>query len=695
MAVQALEQEPWFIDERAPMHGGWIKPDPITFILDEEFLNRPNIYPRQATLIKIIFLRDDLFTDYDLKVIAEWEDSYRKTGNNGICPQVLERIAWLKEREYEWFREVLFVLGRRGGKGYVTALCMAYILWTYMGFGDPQDAFGVDRDKKLTLMCFAAKRDQAKDNVWTDIANVILGSNCFGPYVSRALGESLSVRAPKDKKRIEDMKIKGVVTAADQASFTIVPKESTLTAGRGPASFAQVYDEMAHVVNSGANRSAEDVYAAATPSLDQFGKYAAIFEPSSPWQMMGQFYENYQHSIEIDPETDFPVYPEMLMLQLTSWDIYLDWEIAHEIPLFPEGTRGDRYEYFHRAEHSEDYRTGPIDPECDEQLRPYPRMRRLKAAIQTYDDQMKRLERANPETFKVERRSHFAAALDAYLNPEKVEQIFQPWMERPEQYGPQLLVPQTGGLLAIAYKGHGDPAKVNDKFGIAVAHAEHDAQGRAHCVFDLLHHFDPSDFEGGIIDYETVDEWIWENVITKFYPEEFTFDQYNSTSSIQRLQKKIRAVHLPKRVQVFEKTTTRPYDWMVKENSKAAINLGLVHAPPVSSGEAYDRAELELRFLQKMPGDKVDHPSAGPVQSKDIADAMTECIHVLIGEQVNNFVHSDMSLAPLALAQGGITPFKGAMDQAEQDVLQRMSGFQRARNQRETGGYGRPRRGRY
>lgn len=695
MAALATEPEVWDLAVQVSAQTGFKPPDPITFILSEDYLNRPNIYPRQATLIKVIFLRDDLFTDYDLKVIEEWEESYRKTGNNGISPQILERIAWLKEREYPWFREILLVLGRRGGKGYVTALCMAYILWTYMGFGDPQENFGVDRDKKLTLMCFAAKRDQAKDNVWTDIANVILGSNCFGPYVSRALGESLSVKAPKDDDRVKKMRAKGVVSAADQASFTIVPKESTLTAGRGPASFAQVYDEMAHVVNSGANRSAEDVYAAATPSLDQFGKYAAIFEPSSPWQMMGQFYENYGHSIEIDPETGFPTYPEMLMLQLTSWDIYLDWEIAHEIPLFPEYTRGDRYEYYYPEKHDENYPVGPIDPEFDEQLRPYPRMRRLKAAIQTYDDQMKRLEKANPETFKVERRSHFAAALDAYLNPEKVEQIFQPWLERPEHYGPQLLVPQTGGLLAIAYKGHGDPAKVNDKFGIAVAHAEHDAQGRAHCVFDLLHHFDPSDFDGGIIDYEEVDEWIWENVITKFYPEEFTFDQYNSTSSIQRLQKKIRGVHLPKRVQVFEKTTTRPYDWQVKENSKAAINLGLVHAPPVSSGEAYDRAELELRFLQKMPGDKVDHPSAGPVQSKDIADAMTECIHVLIGEQVNNFVHSDMSLAPLALAQGGITPFKGAMDQAEQDVLQRMSGFQRARNMRETGGYGRPRRGRY
>ena len=929
--------------KRLEAKAGWLCPDPITFIVAPEYLNRPNLYPRQATLIKVIFLREDLFTQYDYDVVAEWEESFRKTGNNGICPNILERMRLLTAQGYPWFREILLVLGRRGGKGYITALCMAYVLWKYMGFGDPQDQFGVDRDKKLTLMCFAAKRDQAKVNVWTDINNVILGSTCFAPYVSKALGESLSVKAPNDDTRAEELVEKGIVSAADMSSFTIVPKESTLTAGRGPASFAQVYDEMAHVVNAGANRSAEEVYcldpmtrvlkadltwvtidslepgdvlvaldedapgmagtprklreatvlhrwdtegaayrihledgtsvvcsgnhrwlrsrgaggntrwasivkpavlrdgaggnwaqlrvgdsikhlvdpwgvdqsreagylsgiydgeghvrfdargsmkigfaqnpgpvrdhvvglleaagfdlkhdkkstkcqsfqitglancfrflgtyqpmrlaqnardlwqgravrgsdgskrviaieelpaqrlvdietstgtfiaeglvshnSAATPSLDQFGKYAMIIEPSSPWQMMGQFYENYQNSILL--EDGSPVYPEMLMLQLTSWDIYVDWEKAHLIPLFPDGFRGDKSEYYAPDEYSKQYPDGPLDPFCETPIKPYPRLKQLRGAIQAYDDQMARLERSNPETFKVERRSHFAAALDAYLNAELVEKVFLPWEGRPAHYGPPSLQEAGSGLLAISYKGHGDPSKVNDKFGIAVAHVENDPEGRAHCVFDLLKHFDPADFDGGIIDYEEVDDWIWDNIIKKFYPEEFTFDQYNSTSSIQRLQKKVRNNSLPKRVNIFEKTTTRPYDWTVKENSKAAINLGLVHAPSVITGESYERAELELRFLQLVNG-RVDHPSAGPVQSKDIADAMTECIHVLIGEQVNNFVHADMArMGPVGVAQEGFTPFEGAMDRAELDVMRGMSGFGRARGARD------------
>jgi hypothetical protein len=647
-------------------------PDPITFVVHPDFLNRGNIYPRQATLLKIIFLRDDLFTPYDLEVIEEWEESYRNTGYNGICPNVLFRIKWLKAQGYKWFREVLLVLGRRAGKGYVAALAMSYILWNYMCAYDPQYKYGIDRDKKLALMVFAGKREQAKAQVWRDVVNVITGSTCFAPFVNKVLAESLTVYAPNDFARMDAMRNRGVFNEGlDMATFEIVPKESTLMAGRGPASFAMAFDEMAHVVNSGSNRSAEDLYTAATPSLDQFGKDGFIIEPSSPWQMMGQFYENYLHAVEVDEETGEPVYNSMLMLQLTSWDIYVDWEDAHDIPLFPVNFKEMEEDPVTRFPMPGDF--WPMQEGDD-----VPRFQRMRGAIQTYDDQMKLLKRANPETFAVERESHFAAAIDAYLNSNKVLEIFQPWKDRPAHYGPPTLQPDPGGILAISYKGHGDPSKVNDKFGIAVAHAEYDAEGKAHCVFDLLHHFNPADFDGGIIDYDEVNEWIWENVIKRYHPEEFTFDQYNSASSIQFLQKKIRAQHMPKRIQVFEVTTTRPKDWIEKENSKAAINMGLVHAPSTHEGDSYERAELELRFLQQVNG-RVDHPSSGPVQSKDIADAMMNCINVLIGEQVNNFVHGDLAgRVPAGMMQGGQDPFT-AVRRAEEQALEGMSNFGRGR----------------
>lgn len=234
-------------------------PDPITFFTHPDYCDRP-IYPRQGTLLKVIFLREDLFTEFDYDVVAEWEEDFRNTGNNGICPQILERMRYLKSKGYKWFREVLLVMGRRAGKGYISGLSLAYVLWNYMALGDPQGHYGVDRDKRLTCLIFAGKRDQAKATVFGDLRNVITGAPCFAPYISQVLAERLSVYAPHDFVRIRKMAERGVQGEMDMATFEILPKESTMMAGRGPASFSQAYDEMAHVVASGANRSAEEVY---------------------------------------------------------------------------------------------------------------------------------------------------------------------------------------------------------------------------------------------------------------------------------------------------------------------------------------------------------------------------------------------------------------------------------------------------
>jgi len=848
-------------------------PDPITFVAGEQWLDRGNLYPRQATLLKLFFLRTDLFTDYDYEVLDEWTTSFAETGNNGTQTDVLHRVEMLRADGYRWFREILLVMGRRAGKGHISALAFAYVLWTYLAKGDPQGYYGVDRDKQLALFVFAGKKEQAKANLFGDVYNVITGAPCFTDYINNAQTESITIFAPNDFVRMRNRERRGVVAGRDAATFTIQPKESTLMAARGPASFAQGYDEMAHVVAAGANRSAEDVYGAATPSLDQFGKDAFIVAPSSPWQKTGQFFTNYEQALEVDEETGEPVYPERLMVQLTSWDIYKDWERAHEIPLFPEGFMGDLGEY---------------DPESDDWV-PYPTFRPLKGAIQAYDAAMQRLEKANPDTFKVERRcldprtrvlcadltwrpigelqegdrlvavdeeppeprkerkmrtatvvgvqrsvdrayrltfgdgtsvvcsgnhrwfstskgvggyrwrslfpapgvngprrilqegdkirflvepweedrsweagylagvydgegtavarkrseffvtfvqnpgvvlestllylrdkgfnpkhvpgsrraqvykitglndcmrflgqigphrlrrqaipqiwedralghmngqagfktivkieelpeqelvdietttgtfiaeglvshnSHFATVMDAYLNEQKVLDIFKPWIGRLPSNGPAYLEMQEGGLLINTYKAHADPSKSNCNFGLAVAHAEPDAEGNLHCVFDLIHHWEPQNWDDGVVDYDEIADFMIEKIAHKFYPNEITFDQFNSVATIQKINKALMKTPTPKQVTAYERTATKPLNWSRAEVFKTAINMGLVHAPQ------YDQAEVELKFLQDKGNMVVDHPDSGPVQTKDVADCMFECVYYFLGKQI-------------------------------------------------------------
>lgn len=255
-------------------------PDPITFVLGEKWLNRPHmLYPRQATLLKLIFLRDDLFTPYDDKVIDEWEESFRLTGTKGISPGIRERITWLKEQGAKWFREVLLVMGRRAGKGYVSGVALSYVIWNYMARGNPQEYYGIDRDKRISCLVFAGKRDQAKATVFGDVVNAITSSTCFAPYISKTQTESMTLYAPSDFIRMDNMRRKGIKTQRDIASLEILPKESTPMAGRGPSAFTLAFDEMAHVVaGSGTSSNADAVYCLErqTPVLMADGSYRPI-----------------------------------------------------------------------------------------------------------------------------------------------------------------------------------------------------------------------------------------------------------------------------------------------------------------------------------------------------------------------------------------------------------------------------------
>lgn len=631
-------------------------PDIMEFVISDRYLNRPNIYPRQATVLKIIFLQDDLFTQYDHDVIGEWIEAYQQSaddngeGNNGVQPDIYDRIRICKEEGRPWFRETLAVAGRRGSKGHIGGLSGAYVVWNYLAKGDPQGHYGVDRDKRLAALVFAGKKEQAKANQWKDLTNVILGGPCFSPYISNSLGQSLTIYAPHDFARMLDRHERGVESEDDMATFEILPKESTQMAGRGPASFAQFYDEMAHVVASGANRSAEEVYEAATPSLDQFGVDAFIYEPSSPWQKLGQFYANYQQSLEKDEETGGPAYPEMFMFQLASWDIYKDWEKANDLRMWPGGIR--------------------FQP--------------LRGAIQAFDVQMQRLERANPETFAVERRSHFAASLNAYLSEARVADIWKPW---PDELHP--LAMQSGGLVSRLYRAHGDPSQSGANFGFAIAHIEMpdpqvDDRGLPHVVFDHISAWIPGDFEGHEIDYEVVETDV-KGYMDAFMPDILSFDQWNSVGTIQSLRRYAAERRYPKRVQVDERTATGPLNWKTYETFKTAVGLGLVHAP------FFELADLELRFLQDLGG-KVDHPTSGPVQTKDVADCMAIVVYELIGDQMAAFIgkaFGDVALS--ASVPSASQPFgspHGGNEQAHQDL----SGFSRARGMRPGAASGRRRR---
>lgn len=644
------------------------------FVTGAKYLNR-QLYPRQATLLKVMFLDLEHMTEYDYEVIAEWERTWVESadkngeGTEGICPNVLDRIRINRICPCEhdlgdhgtdlgtecnlcdcasyagrrWFREVISVIGRRGSKGYIGALAFSYILYHFAEKSDPQGYYGVDRDKRLSGIVFAGKKDQAKANQWGDINNVILGAPIFSETLGKPQSESLTVRSRHDLMREQERKKRGVISTADISTFEVVPKEATGMAARGPASFAIVIDECAHIVKEVARADASTIYETSTPSLDQFGVDGWIYLPSSPWQKIGLFREKYEQSYEVDEDGNV-VYPEMLMVQFPSWELYRDWETAHELPMWADESESE----------------------------PVPKFPRIRGAVQEYNEQMRQIERANPEGFRVERRSQWASVLDAYLNPNAVARLWEPYPE-----GAMPLTMQDRGMLTTDYRAHGDPSKSGARFGWIIAHrTPHDERGLPHVIVDKVTHWDPGDFEGHELDYESVLGDIKDD-LDAFIPTEVTFDQFASVALSQPLQRYARSKKYPKRIEIYERPATGPLNWQTYEMLKTAINLGIVHVP------FYDELNQELLFLQDKGG-RVDHPTSGPIQTKDIADTLAIVVFELIGADISNFMGlSDLTLH--ASAQGGFDPY------SRSEAHEALSSFGRGRRYQPP--VGRPRRG--
>jgi hypothetical protein len=628
-------------------------PDPIEFSLSSEYLGKP-LYPRQGTVLKCMFLRTDLLCDYDHKVIAEWEWQWQQSGEEGTPPGLLDRMEACRAEGRRWFRDTLNISGRRSGKNHIGGIGGSYVTWHYLALGNPQYHYGIDQDKHLAMFVFAAKKEMAMRQQWADLATTILGAQCFRPYLTGvARVDELRLYTQFDRQRIADRHHEGVaIRDEDMASIEIMPKESTLVSARGPALFALVFDEMAHVTRQVARASAEQVWDQATPALDQFHKDGWIYEPSSPEAKTGQFYANSVEAQRISDGSEgipvgLPARPDIFVLQLASWEIYKDWEIAHTIPLRPG------------------------EPEC------YPRQRQ---AVQEYDDQMRRLERANPQKFNVERRSRWASVADAYLHAERVDAAFEPWPNEERQMN----VPRDVGSMAFDYVMHIDPSKVGDNTGLCIAHAVK-VQGDLlpHVITDVVGHWAPGDFvdNGMEIDYNSVLGEIID-LIGKFLPSEVSFDQGPSSGMMmQTLRTMLGRQRLPKQVRVLERTATMQSNWAVAETTKVALQMGCLHLIPD------ELLRNELLFLQLVKPQKVDHPTSGPVQSKDVYDALSQCVHALIGKDVARMMGDQFTEAGiLPGAQGGFplpvqaAPVRGDYQQYTTPVGQvaaSMQSFQR------------------
>ena len=571
--LEDLEQV--FSPEPQPEKADFHLPHIIDFVIGKEYLNRPLLYPRQATLLKLIFLEDCLLTAYDHDVLREWGEGQGEGleagGQYGVASDVLERIALNKATGRRWFRTVVNASGRRGSKGYIGALSLAYVLWDFLGSSSPEERFAIAHGKTLSIPNFAVNGAQARDVFHRDFVDVVTAAPCFAPYIAERKSERVMFWSVRQLE--QEVSLRG------RPAFEVVARESTDAAARGYASPAQVYDEMAHAVATGSARSAEDMYVAASPAQSQFGVDVFAYLASSPRHKTGVFYELHEQGLTVDG-FGRPEHPEILSLQFSSWELFRDWDRWESIPLYPGGPT-----------------SAPIN----------------RAVISEDDPELERIRKTNPEMYRVEYLGQWADVLMQYLASHMVLAMSDPFNGRTLEmnYGRR--------SSSDDYVFHVDLGLVGDNAALVIGHSEQIEGDGVHFVMDLEKVWEPSDFPDGVIHLDTIETELRALMIS-FRPTRLTFDQFQSAQMIQHLREHAQSNRLRTYIDVIPSNRTRSRE--VGETFKMTLYDGRVHAP------RFQLAEDELLFLQD-DGIKIDHPSTGPVTSNDVAVCLFEVVAAL------------------------------------------------------------------
>lgn len=599
----------------------------IEFAESSNYCGFRTLYPRQKTLLKLIYLETENMSQYDIDVIDEWTKKFSASKDSyGVQKDIWDRVKYLKDNGYRRFPHVQPVMGRRASKGLIGGITGAESIAHMISLDNFQQYYGVAEGKDAYLSVVATQEQQAIKYQYGDIVNAVRNNKYLQKYAGTSGTKEMVFRTPADIRRIAELQASGVSLDTEIATVRAIAMSSNSPAGRGAAGFALYLDEFAHMLETEGSRSSTAVYSSYKPSLEQFKKDQFLYVASSPYTKVGKFYELYtQGSVLMDDFLEkHPIYgskdrdealdrieadPTKLIIQLASWDIYKDWDKSgHSLP-------GVKF----------------VGPVIDY-------------------DMVKREEKNDPQKFKVEFRGQFAEVIDGYLDAHKVDEIFEP-------YEGEYLKPIEYGLFTQEYHSHLDPGRTNANFAMTIAHGELSedvdkfGQYIPHVIIDYMKVWKPSDYDDGIIDYSEVQDEI-ESICSKFQTlSTLTFDQWNSANFISYFNKKFKG-----KPRVGEETATEKINQQRYETFKMAVNMGMVHSyRDEFYREGESLLEQELKFLQEKNG-KVIKQAIGPVTTKDLSDTVVIVTNRILHDYFENYNRKRLSETKLHASNivGGI-----------------------------------------
>lgn len=272
------------------------------------------LYPNQALILKTWTLANQ-YTDRELQTLQDWMSHYMDAEPTGITPDLFERIETLRAEGYPWFTTIIPVLGRRASKTFLTGIMFCW--QTIRILSDPQfSRTFAHRQQPLSILIGATKKEQVLATLFASYQNMVLNTPWLEPNIIKWTRDRIDFISPWDAMAERDSEY-------PQPTLTVKAVSSNSNDVRGGSIIGFALDEAFFTRTGDSMFTGDAAIEAASPALNQFGRFSLQMYPSSPWTRTGKVYELYTAARkQIKDGGD----PALNTTQLESWRLYENWE---------------------------------------------------------------------------------------------------------------------------------------------------------------------------------------------------------------------------------------------------------------------------------------------------------------------------------------------------------------------------------
>jgi len=353
-----------------------------------------------------------------------------------------------------------------------------------------------------------------------------------------------------------------------EKNLVVRVQTSSSRGGRGFSTMLEIFDEIAHFIDNRGNLSGTELYYALIPNLKPLAPDSRSMLISSPAGKQGIFWEQFRSGRPLYVTQETPEHNDQ------------PWRAVFQYP------------------------TWSLNPKLQFNCLGCPKYKTTACSSTCTSYELSLDYRSNPEKFEMEYGAQFCDTIDAALSADKVRACATGRfidMKSTDKTTPR--------VISL------DPAMSGNSYALTMGHLDNDM-----IIVDLVKNWQGT--RDLPVKISMVEEYV-EDLYKRFNVTHIIIDQFQSASTVQRLQERGVPVYMVHVTQQYNKTA---YEYFINR-----INMEKITYPE------YRELLNELVFLQCKRSGKSTRYEAALGHSDDLADAMARMVYVLETEGNKRF----------------------------------------------------------